>query len=205
MQNAVFTIGHSTQTVTRFVGLLRQHAIAAIGDVRSTPYSRMNPQFNREMLKRVLAESGIAYAFLGDELGARSSDRSCYANGKVQYGRLAQTPLFASGLERVREGAKKYRIALMCAEKEPLECHRTILVSRHLAAAGTDVLHIQADGTAEGHGDAMTRLIRLLHLPEGGMFSSPDDVLAEAYRLQEERIAYVEETSDRESLRSAAG
>lgn len=205
MQNAIFTIGHSTQIVERFIALLRQHEITAIGDVRSTPYSRMNPQFNREALKKVLAENGIAYVFMGKELGARSPDPSCYLNGKVQYGRLAQSPLFASGLERVRKGAKKYRIALMCAEKEPLECHRTILVSRHLATDKTDVLHIQADGKIENHRDAMTRLVRLLHLPEGDMFSSQDDILVEAYRLQEQRIAYVEEAPDGESLRSAAG
>jgi uncharacterized protein (DUF488 family) len=205
MQETVFTIGHSTQSTERFIELLRRHSITAIADVRSMPYSKMNPQFNSKALKAVLQENGIAYVFLGKELGARSADRSCYENGKVQYGRLAQTELFASGLERVREGAKTYRIALMCAEKEPLDCHRTILVSRHLASSGTEVRHIHGDGRIESHDDAMTRLIRLLHLPEDDMFSSRQDVLSEAYRLQGDRIAYTEEKTEDESVGSAAG
>jgi uncharacterized protein (DUF488 family) len=205
MTETVFSIGHSTQPLERFIALLKQHDITAIADVRSKPYSRMNPQFNREALKKALSENGVAYVFLGLELGARSQDRSCYLNGKVQYGRLAQTELFASGMERVREGTKKFRIALMCAEKEPLDCHRTILVSRHLDATGTDVQHIHGDGRIESHKEAMSRLLRLLHLPEGDMFRSADDIVSEAYRLQEERIAYTEETPDHEAVRSLAG
>jgi uncharacterized protein (DUF488 family) len=205
MTETVFSIGHSTQPLERFIALLKQHDITAIADVRSKPYSRMNPQFNREALKKALSENGVAYVFLGLELGARSQDRSCYLNGKVQFGRLAQTELFANGLRRVREGAKKFRIALMCAEKEPLECHRTILVSRHLDGTGTDVLHIHGDGRIESHKEAMSRLLRLLHLPDGDMFRSTDDIVSEAYRLQEERIAYTEETPDHEAVRSLAG
>jgi len=136
MQEIIFTIGHSTHPAERFIALLKQHDITALADVRSKPYSRMNPQFNREDLKKALSESGIAYVFLGKELGARTEDRSCYHEGKVQYGRLAQTELFRHGLDRVQEGAKKYRIALMCAEKDPLVCHHTILVARHLETLG---------------------------------------------------------------------
>src|SRR5690348_7620224 len=145
VQAIVYTIGHSTQPLERFIELLRQHGVTALADVRSRPYSRMNSQFNREDLKDALREHGIAYVFLGKELGARCEDRSCYQNGKVQYSRLAQTKLFEEGLDRVREGANKYCIAMMCAEKEPLECHRTILVSRYLDAMGLQVRHILND------------------------------------------------------------
>jgi uncharacterized protein (DUF488 family) len=141
-------------------------------------------------MKSWLPEAGIAYVFLGKELGARSEDPSCYENGKVQYHRLAATDLFRRGLERVREGTKHYTLALMCAEKEPLECHRTILVARHVAAMGFDVQHIHADGTLERHDAAMTRLVRMLDLPEGDMFRSRDEILADAYRIHGERIAY---------------
>ena len=132
MSTAVYTIGHSTHPIERFIELLKMHSITAICDVRSAPYSRMNPQFNREPLRDTLKEAGIAYVFLGEELGARSKDLSCYRNGKVDYELLARTELFHSGLERVREGARTHRIALMCAEKDPLDCHRTILVARNL-------------------------------------------------------------------------
>lgn len=205
MTDIVFTIGHSTQPIERFVALLRQHGITALADVRSKPYSRMNPQFNREALKEALRDDGIAYVFLGKELGARSTDRSCYHNGKVQYSLLAQTEPFRHGLGRVQGGARKHRIALMCAEKEPLDCHRTILVSRELDALGVEVRHILGDGRLETHRDAMSRLIRQLHLPEEDMFKSREEVLEEAYRLQGERIAFTEEAPDTpDAVRSAA-
>lgn len=190
MQKSVFTIGHSTHTQESFIALLRQHRITALGDVRSTPYSRANPQFNREVLRKVLRRCGIVYVFLGKELGGRSEDPACYEHGKVRYDRLARTELFRHGLERVQEGMKKYRLALMCAEKEPLECHRTILVARHLAALGLDVEHIHVDGRLESHAAAVSRLARLLSLPEDDMFRSREELLADAYHRQEERIAY---------------
>lgn len=186
----VFTVGHSTHLVEHFVGLLKQHDVAAIADVRSKPYSRRNPQFNRDDLKETLGERDIAYVFLGQELGARSADKACYHAGKVRYDLLAQTDLFNRGLERVREGARTYRLALMCAEKDPLECHRTILIARHLSASGIEVQHIHGDGRLEGHAEVMCRLVRQLHLPERDMFRVRDEIVAEAYRLQEERIAY---------------
>jgi uncharacterized protein (DUF488 family) len=94
MLQTVFTIGHSTHSETRFIDLLQLHHITAVCDVRSKPYSRRNPQFNREDLKETLDDNGIAYVFLGKELGARSQDAACHDGGKVQYERLAQTELF---------------------------------------------------------------------------------------------------------------
>ena len=100
MQDTVFTIGHSTHPQERFIALLRQHGINALCDVRPKPYSRMNPQFNREELEVALQAHGIAYRFLGKELGARSDDPNCYESGRVQYSRLAETNLFKYGLKR---------------------------------------------------------------------------------------------------------
>src|SRR5690242_12243720 len=108
MADIVYTIGHSTHPLDRFIALLKRHEITAIADIRSKPYSRMNPQFNREELRVALRTEGITYVFLGKELGARTDDPSCYHEGKVQYDRLARTDLFQQGLERVREGAQKY-------------------------------------------------------------------------------------------------
>lgn len=190
MKDTLFTIGHSTHPQQRFIALLRQHGITALCDVRSKPYSRMNPQFNREELKQALRDCGIAYVFLGKELGARSEDPACYEGGRVQYDRLSQTDLFRQGLERVQDGVKKYRLALMCAEKEPLECHRTILVARYLVLHGLDVEHIHADGRLEDHVAALSRLARMLNMPEQDMFRSSEELLADLYHRQEERIAY---------------
>jgi uncharacterized protein (DUF488 family) len=190
MTRTVFTIGHSTHTSDRFVALLRQHGVTAVCDVRSTPFSRFNPHFNRKRLQEWLPAANITYVFLGKELGARSEDPSCYENGKVQYERLASTQLFQQGLQRVREGTKTFTLALMCAEKEPLECHRTILVARHVEALGFDIQHIHADGTLESHEAALTRLVQMLDMPAADMFRSRDEIVAEAYRRHGERIAY---------------
>jgi uncharacterized protein (DUF488 family) len=154
MEDAIYTVGHSTHPQERFINLLLSHGVTAVSDVRSKPYSRVNPQFNREQLKQALRMHEISYVFLGKELGARSDDPSCYEDGKVQYDRLAKTPLFESAIKRILIGSQKHRVALMCAEKEPLECHRTILVARHLVAAGAEVKHILADGRLESQGEA---------------------------------------------------
>ena len=117
LHGVVLTIGHSTHSMERFVMLLSQHRVTAVADVRSTPYSRFNPQFNRETLKEDLRKDGIHYVFLGQELGARSDDRSCYEKGRVQYSRLARTERFRHGVGRVVRGSETYQIALLCAEK----------------------------------------------------------------------------------------
>jgi uncharacterized protein (DUF488 family) len=195
MIKTVYTIGHSTHSIETFIGLLKAHAITALCDVRSSPYSRMNPQFNRETLKQSLKEANIKYVFLGKELGARSQDKSCYRHGQVRYDLLAQTELFQQGIRRIEEGAQAYRLALMCAEKEPLDCHRTILVSRRLVDDGLAVKHILYDGKIEDHADAIERLICLLKVPTADMFRGHDAVIRTAYEQQANSIAYREETS----------
>lgn len=202
--NPVFTIGHSTHSAEAFLALLRGHGVAAVADVRSSPFSRFNPQFNRENLERFLKEHGVLYVFLGKELGARTDDKTCYENGRVQYGRLAQAPLFQSGLDRVQRGAERYRVALMCAEKEPLECHRTLLVARALVERGLAVRHIHADGHLESHEQALERLLELTGVPKEDMFRSKDELLAEAMARQERHVAYVDESQTAMMLREDA-
>jgi len=206
MLDSVFTIGHSTHPQELLIALLLQHGITALCDVRSKPYSRMNPQFNREELEKALLENGIAYRFLGKELGARSDDPICYEGGRVQYTRLAESDLFKQGVKRVIRGMNEgFRIALMCAEKEPLECHRSILVARHLEALGLQVQHIHADGELESHTSALRRLARTLRLPEEDLFHSREELLAEVYSRQEARIAYDLSDADTAQTRGAAG
>lgn len=191
-QYPVFTIGHSTHSIEFLIDLLQRHDVTAVADVRSVPYSRFNPQFNQNDLERALAAHHIKYVFLGKELGARSEDPSCYENGRVQYGRLVQTECFRNGIERVIEGTRKYRIALMCAEKEPLECHRTILVSRALVERGIPVEHILPDGRREPHWITMQRLLDAVGLPSYDFFRPQHELIDEALARQEERIAYVD-------------
>lgn len=188
----VYSIGHSTHSIETFVTLLKKAHVAAIADVRSIPYSRWQPQFNRDTLRKSLADDDIAYVFLGTELGGRGTDGSVRdEHGRVQYRSIAESAVFHEGLRRVQAGSERMRIALMCAESEPLECHRGILISRLLVAEGTQVLHIHADARLETHRDAEHRLLRLMGLHEPDLFRTEEEILAEAYERQEARIAYV--------------
>lgn len=196
----LFTVGHSTHSIEVFLDLLAKSGVTAIADVRSSPYSRFSPQFSREALKQSLRQANVAYTFLGKELGARSDNPACYRAGKVQYDLLAQQSAFADGVARVREGMARYSIALMCAEKDPIECHRALLVARHFHQSGVAVAHIHADGSLEGHEMFESRLLVACKLPEGDMFKTRADFLLEAYAKQGERVAYQDE-----EMRSAEG
>lgn len=187
----VLTIGHSAHGIETFVALLHQHGVTAIADVRSQPFSRYAPQFNKADLTASLRQHGIQYVFLGRELGARSNDPDCYVNGRVQYGRLAQSDEFKTGITRVLSGAEVERIALMCTEKDPLDCHRTVLVARRLADEGAQVSHIRADGSIEPHSDAMDRLMYQLGM-QPSLLQTMDEQIDEALAEQEARIAYVD-------------
>jgi uncharacterized protein (DUF488 family) len=197
MKSTLYTIGHSNHSIVTFVDLLRQNDVTALGDVRSHPYSRYAPQFSRDALKTSLAEAGITYVFLGKELGARSPNPACYRHGKVQYDRLALEPSFADGLKRVRQGMDGFCLALMCAEKDPLDCHRALLVARRLYETGVAVSHIRADEPPESQQDMERRLLALCKLPEGDMFKGRDEFLTEAYAIQSERVAYQDEAMDK--------
>ena len=188
---SVLTIGHSTHDSEAFVALLQRHGVTDVADVRSSPYSRFNPQFNREALANRLAACGIEYAFLGQELGGRPDDASCYENGQVRYDRVRKTRSFQRGIERILRDMAGRRVALMCSEKEPLECHRTLLVAQALRAQGVAVEHILADGELETHAAAMDRLLTLHDDPkQEDLFGPRDERIARAIAKQTERIAY---------------
>jgi len=193
-QVTVFTIGHSVHPIADFLQLLKTHKIKAVADVRSSPYSKFIPQYNRKVLQKSLADEGIDYVFLGDELGARRSESECYIDGQVIYDLVAQTPAFEEGVQRIVQGASKMRIAMMCAEKDPLTCHRAILVSRHVKVKVGQILHILEDGSIETHASAEERLLRECKLQEGDLFKSPEQLANEAYAKRGAKIAYAEET-----------
>jgi len=188
----LYTIGHSIHTIEKFIELLLMNSINTICDVRSSPYSNYNPQFNRELLKNELIKNNVSYVFLGKELGPRSDDIDCYKDGKVQYAKLAKTDIFKQGLNRLKEGMKKYQIALMCAEKDPAECHRTILICRHLKSEQIEIKHILEDGSIELNNELEKRITQKLRkkLPIE-LSDTKEDIIQRAYDLQGERMAYV--------------
>ena len=188
----VLTIGHSTHSIEEFLDLIAAHSVKAVADVRSAPYSRRQPQFNRDPLRQALEERGIRYVFCGQELGARPEDPMCYdENGRVHYRRLAGTSLFRSGIDFIVQKSRECRISLLCAEKEPLECHRTLLVARELNERGLPVSHIHADGHLETQLEVLARLPAMLKMPETDLYRSQEELIEEACASQEKRIAYV--------------
>jgi uncharacterized protein (DUF488 family) len=191
---AVWTVGHSTHTYERLLELLRAANITAIADVRTAPFSRHFPQFNKDALQSELRMDGIAYSFLGKELGGRPSGTQYYCDGVADYERMTQSSEFARGLQRVLDGARKYRIALMCSEQEPLDCHRCLLVGRALAAHGVTVKHILADGTIADHREIEERLLKSEGQHGDDLFLSPNERLAKAYRKRARKVAYAEQS-----------
>ena len=192
-KSSILTVGHSNHEVQVLINLLRKHGVTAVADIRSTPYSAATPQFDRENLKPKLQSEGFKYVYLGDELGAHPQDPACYKDGKVQYRLQAKTLLFRQGLQRVISGAQKHRIALVCVEKDPLKCHRSVLIARELEAQSVDVAHILADGSIESHSDAMDRLLKESKLDRADLFRTREELVEEACTRQEHRVAYFNE------------
>jgi uncharacterized protein (DUF488 family) len=193
-KNILFSIGHSSHTTDTFTRLLKRYGIEVIADVRSNPYSKYAPQFNKDVLENDLRNVKIEYMFLGRELGARRSEEGCYIEGQAKYEIITHLPLFRAGLERLLEGIKTYRIALMCSEGDPIVCHRTILVCREIIKVSPDlkITHILGDGTTETHEQVQERLVKLHKLqPElFGDLTSTSGLIEKAFDLQAERIAY---------------
>jgi uncharacterized protein (DUF488 family) len=153
----LYTIGHSNHDQEHFCGLLLQHGIDVLADVRSSPYSRYTTQFNAEELKAALASKGIRYVFLGDQLGGRPTDPAHYdEQGHALYYRMARSDAFLQGIERLENGMKKYRVAIMCSEEDPTVCHRFLLVSRVMAERETEIQHIRGDGSLASHDQIRT-------------------------------------------------
>jgi uncharacterized protein (DUF488 family) len=190
MSDRIFTIGHSNHSWPGFLSLLQRHGVTALVDVRSSPFSAYNPQFNRENLAASLKETGIAYVFLGEELGARRVEPECYVDGRVSFERVARTAAFRQGIQRLHDGRANYSIALMCAEREPLECHRTGLICRRLKSEIADIQHIRADGTLESQEELEARLLEAAGLLARDLFRDRDNLLGDAYRWLEDRVAY---------------
>ncbi|AMW29035.1 MULTISPECIES: DUF488 domain-containing protein [Arthrospira] len=201
----LFSIGHSNHEIDAFISLLQKHRVTAVADVRSHPYSRFLSHFNRSSLQEFLAQQGIQYVFLGRELGARPSNPDCYINGKAVYERIALTDAFHQGIKRLHKGLKKHKISLMCAEQDPLTCHRAILVCQHLRDFDIPINHILKNGDLESHEHLEDRMLVKHGFRDFGdaqevqlsLFSpkslpTREECLSQAYQLQGDEIAYVE-------------
>lgn len=189
MNRQLYTIGHSTHSIERFISLLSQHSIECLCDVRSNPYSKYNPQFNRDSLRKELEKRNLEYVFLGNELGARTTNPSCYVNGGVQFKLLKEAPEFKDGIEQLLRKTEINRVTLMCAEKDPIVCHRMILVCRNIKTK-VAIQHILENGSLESNEESEIRLMKHLRIGTEDLFHSYEELVDMAYDRQGEKIAY---------------
>ena len=160
-ERTLFTIGHSSMEADEYTRLLDTHSVELVVDVRSQPLSGRFPHFNSSVLEKILEEQGVGYLFLGEELGGRPADPAAYGrDGAVNYRACRKSYAFSQGIERVEVELRTRSLALMCAEEDPIECHRFLMVCPELVAAGLRPLHIRRDGEIETQEAAEDRLLR---------------------------------------------
>jgi len=166
----LYTIGHSNHAIEKFIGLLRQHGIKTLCDVRTHPFSRFSPQHSQKLLKASMADAGIDYIFLGKELGGRSNNPACYRDGVVQYELLAEQPCFTEGIKNLMQEMGHHCTTVMCAERDPIQCHRALLVAQSIFESGTPVNHIHPDGSLETHEEMKSRQMGKNKPPQNSLF-----------------------------------
>jgi hypothetical protein len=200
LRNQLFSIGHSNFEFDRFVQLLHGAKVSAIADVRSQPFSKWLPWSNRPNLEQVLPEHQIRYHFLGDLLGGRPQSTEVYnSDGEVNYELVRMTTAFQRGLDRLAEVVGNSRVAMLCSEEDPMDCHRGLLIAPAMKERGLPAIHVRGDGSLESQSDFEARLIDTTGVGAGlldGLFaaslSSEDrrQLLADAYRKQSQRRAF---------------
>ena len=179
----VFTIGYGARDIEAFIAALQANQIEFLLDVRSRPYSRYKPEFSRDALEAHVRRAGIRYVFMGDSLGGRPADPTCYdADGKVNYAAVEERAFYQGGLDRVASAhAQGRRVALMCSEGKPENCHRSKLIGKSLAKRAIPVSHIDENNQLVAQEDVLPRLT-------GGQLSFfGDEMLPGGSRKQYER------------------
>ncbi len=155
----IYTIGYGSRDLDAFLAALRRYDIGYVVDVRTAPYSRFKPEYNKETLAAALQAAGIRYIFLGDQLGGRPDDPTCYVDGKVDYEQVKTRPFYQAGLTRIQQAfTQQLRVALMCSEGKPEQCHRSKLIAESLTALEIPVAHIDEIGNLRTQADVLEAL-----------------------------------------------
>jgi len=156
---AIYTIGYGSRTVEDLAGLLRIYGVEYLIDVRSQPYSKFNPEYTKDALEGAITRLGLRYVFMGDALGGRPDDQDCYVNGKVDYAKVREKAFYKDGIKRLHTALDKgLKVALMCSESKPQECHRTKLIGETLTAEGIEVRHIDDHGAIKTQAEVIAEL-----------------------------------------------
>lgn len=186
----MYSIGHSNHNWETFSELLQSNQVTAIADVRTVPTSKYSPHFKKYELKSRLSAIGISYAFLGKELGGRPGSYEYFSGAKADYEKMATAPDYLNGIERLIRGSRTFRIAMVCSEHDPLDCHRCLLVSRTLLEREIDTKHVLQSGDIQTQSDIERTLLSLSNRTSFDMFQNTADSLSLAYRERSLKIAY---------------
>lgn len=182
MSTPLYTIGYGSRNIEEFILLLQRHNIQYLVDVRSQPYSKYRPDFTREALSQRVKDAGITYLFMGDSIGGRPADQSCYVNGKVDYTILRDKPFYLTGIQRLQTAVSKDLVlAIMCSEEKPQDCHRTKLIGKTLAEQGIEVLHIDETGALKSQDE----VLQILTNGQQSMFEDVGSAASSRKRYQE--------------------
>lgn len=198
----LYTIGHSGHSLKKFIALLNNYKINCLVDVRSNPHSKFHDHFNRKNLSAALQMENIQYVFMGKEFGARRNEPELYnSEGQLDFEKTMKHKLFLSGVERIKDGLSKgYTIAFMCAEKNPLNCHRSMLVARYFFENGFHPVHILESGDSIDQAKIISILIDTYYpnrnqislIPEEN-FEDEQELYKKAYNIKNREIGYVME------------
>ena len=200
----IYTIGHSNHSQEEFLHLAQTHGITCVVDVRSLPASKHYPQFNQDTLEGFLKYHRINYQFFGREFGARRTD-SYNQQGQVDFELAIKTDLFLQGVQRIHTLLEGHRVALMCSEANPLECHRFALVARYFREQGFEIQHIMRDASLATHTQLENEMINqyiharkplLADVDELFETYTAEDQLHDAYRLKNKEIGYQQQQDE---------
>lgn len=187
----LYTIGCSDLSLEDFVRLLKKYRISTVADVRSVPYSKYTSQFNKEVIKNFLKTNNILYGEFGKEFGARRKELEAYNGSQVSFLKTAELPIFLSGVERIKKGlGLGYSIALMCTEKNPLDCHRFSLVAKGIwDKEKIPCEHILCDGNIKTTDELEQEMIDLFDI-QPSLFDDSNQIDT-AYNLLNKKIGFV--------------
>jgi uncharacterized protein (DUF488 family) len=208
LEKVIYTVGHSTHPIAYFAELLETYHINCVVDVRSVAASRYNPQFNKEPLMNYLRKRGVMYLHFEREFGARQTDPSVFDDkNRVDFEKFRKTPAFTEGVIRLERGIEKnYRIALMCSEAEPLDCHRFSMISVGLIEEGFTVKHIMKDKSLMTNDELEAELLKKYakKLPQPTIFEpnvTAELQLKTAYKFRNQRIGWTPNDDNEEDER----
>ena len=196
----IYTIGHSNYTMERLIDMLEYYNINCVVDIRGTPYSKYNIQFDKETIRYTLTNAGFVYIYIGKELAAKRIRKNSYNNeGYSNFEEVIKEEEFKRGVERLKNGCEKgYKIILLGAMQDPIRCHRSILVGRELVKNDFDVKHILDDYSIVTQDDIEEMLLNKYFSNRNqitiedltGNSLNNEEMINEGYKLANREIGY---------------